>query len=319
MSRQSPAIFHPLLGFMKERHQIYLRRKNGMKGPPWTEDAILQTYSFTNVYRELDRVTVWVRKHIREPFAGHRHLWFMTCIARQINWPDTLEELMADKKGAWPHSQGTSAWNWERCRDVLRARAATGAKVYTGAYMLRGPIQGDPSGSQDKPNYTTLRVLQPVWEDRHRIAPLIQGTSLQTAHSALMGHHGWGGFMSYEVVCDLRYTDYLSKAPDKLTWSWAGPGALRGLQRIWGEYHHKGTSENERKSWNTRQRRPSEQEQALERMAEILSYLRTQWPRGWPALEMREVEHSLCEFDKYERARLGQGRPRSKFTPTKEI
>jgi ppGpp synthetase/RelA/SpoT-type nucleotidyltranferase len=29
--------------------------------------------------------------------------------------------------------------------------------------------------------------------------------------------------------------------------------------------------------------------------------------------EMREVEHSLCEFDKYERTRLGQGRPRSKY------
>ena len=30
-----------------------------------------------------------------------------------------------------------------------------------------------------------------------------------------------------------------------------------------------------------------------------------------PKLEMREIEHCLCEFDKYERTRLGQGRPRS--------
>jgi hypothetical protein len=33
----------------------------------------------------------------------------------------------------------------------------------------------------------------------------------------------------------------------------------------------------------------------------------------WPAWEMREVEHSLCEFDKYERVRRGEGRPRGVY------
>ena len=28
---------------------------------------------------------------------------------------------------------------------------------------------------------------------------------------------------------------------------------------------------------------------------------------------MRTIEHSLCEWDKYERVRLGQGTPRSKY------
>ena len=30
-------------------------------------------------------------------------------------------------------------------------------------------------------------------------------------------------------------------------------------------------------------------------------------------LEMRDIEHCLCEFDKYERVRLGQGKPRAKY------
>jgi hypothetical protein len=33
----------------------------------------------------------------------------------------------------------------------------------------------------------------------------------------------------------------------------------------------------------------------------------------WPEWDMRTVEHTLCEFDKYERVRLGQGAPRQKF------
>jgi hypothetical protein len=31
---------------------------------------------------------------------------------------------------------------------------------------------------------------------------------------------------------------------------------------------------------------------------------------------MREVEHTLCEFDKYERVRLGQGRSKRRYRPT---
>ena len=31
------------------------------------------------------------------------------------------------------------------------------------------------------------------------------------------------------------------------------------------------------------------------------------------AVDMRCIEHSLCEWDKYERVRLGQGKPRSKY------
>ena len=31
------------------------------------------------------------------------------------------------------------------------------------------------------------------------------------------------------------------------------------------------------------------------------------------AVDMRCIEHSLCEWDKYERVRLGQGTPRSKY------
>jgi hypothetical protein len=30
---------------------------------------------------------------------------------------------------------------------------------------------------------------------------------------------------------------------------------------------------------------------------------------------MREIEHSLCEFDKYMRVKRGEGRPRSKYQP----
>ena len=45
--------------YINERHAIYLKRFIG-EPFPWTDDEILQTYSFCNVYRELDKVMVWI-------------------------------------------------------------------------------------------------------------------------------------------------------------------------------------------------------------------------------------------------------------------
>jgi hypothetical protein len=33
----------------------------------------------------------------------------------------------------------------------------------------------------------------------------------------------------------------------------------------------------------------------------------------WPLFDVRAIEHSLCEFDKYERCRQETGRPRQRF------
>jgi hypothetical protein len=49
-------------------------------------------------------------------------------------------------------------------------------------------------------------------------------------------------------------------------------------------------------------------------MQDLLAISKGNLPTYVPMLEMRDIEHSLCEFDKYERVRLGQGRPRSKYT-----
>jgi hypothetical protein len=38
------------------------------------------------------------------------------------------------------------------------------------------------------------------------------------------------------------------------------------------------------------------------------------WDAGaWPIWEMREVEHTLCEFDKYMRVVNGEGFPRGRY------
>ena len=116
--------------YMIERHSIYERRAEGQPYP-WTDDPILKEYSFCNVYRELDRVTIWIRENWREPYADHPNLPFAMAMARQINWPDTLQEI------GFPEH-----WNPARIKAIMQGRLNRKEKVYTGAYMLTGTLGG---------------------------------------------------------------------------------------------------------------------------------------------------------------------------------
>ncbi|HEX7962208.1 MAG TPA: nucleotide kinase domain-containing protein [Terriglobales bacterium] len=267
--------------FLKERHSIYLAREAG-KPKPWTSEPILQQYRFCNVYRELDTVTIWVRENIREPYAQHPYLWFMLCIARAINWPETLAEV------EWPTEAGE--WSPALLERMLERRMNNGQQTFTGAYMLTNGGRREPKSA-----IVARHNLGELWKDRKSCS----FNSIEQFTIWLTGHFGWGKFLAYEVSTDLRHTRYLQDAPDINTWANAGPGAQRGLNRIAGR--------------ELKARVP--EKQALEEMIALLALSRKEWPNNkqYPRLELRDIEHGLCEFDKYERVRLGQGRPRSRY------
>lgn len=277
--------------WMNERHKIYRRKRMGLP-KPWTEDAILRDYRFCNVFRELDTVTQWIRSNWSRPNDDHEWLWLAMTIARFVNWPDTLDEL------GYPSEGWTDSYE-KHFVDTLEDRRARGLQVYTGAYMVRGDIQG---GYAKKSEYLAYKVIRPMVEQRSDIVESFAHNSLEHTHRILCDFYGVAGFMGYEIVTDLRHTSFLRRAYDVFTWANAGPGAVRGLNRL-----------HDRKLSGS-----IPQAQAVEEMRTILD----RWPEAHapmikcdPAIEveMRDIEHSLCEFDKYERVRLGEGRPRSKY------
>lgn len=323
----------PLWDWMNARHAIY-RAKAAGHPAPWSNDPIFQQYRFCNVFRELDTVTIWVRKYIREPYANHPNLWFMLAIARTINWPPTLKRIM--DVGLWPVGDMESEGEWEAqaVADLMAEMGDAGEKVYTGAYMIRA--ESDPRNpwySKTKHEYITHCVLGNLWEKRSEFRagtdPAYSGLRagwtprLANTWKWLTKFHGWGPFMAYEVVTDMRHTRYLRGAPDIMTWANAGPGALRGLNRLEG------------KPLNA----PRTAKQATEAMHSLLCEANRQtavsehanfnpaaekgvldpslfyWSGRHQALEMRDIEHSLCEVDKYLRVKLGEGKPRASYKP----
>lgn len=276
-------LYAPLWYWVREREAIRVKKDRGDPSP-WTADPILATYRFCNVRREDDRGTVWIRKNIREPFADHPYLWLMLCIARQINWPETLKDLI-DSEYAWPAHPSFSP---RYITDILNGRKRLEKKVYTGAYMISAP----PTKGADKQAYIAETVIGELWRRREEFSYPFR--SLRHTHELITASNGWGPFMAYQAVVDMRFTRLLENAPDRETWAAAGPGTIRGLNRLHGRPVTAALS----------------QTQALEEMRAI--YAIATYDTG-VGMDFSDVPNILCETDKYLRVKNGEGKPRAKY------
>lgn len=276
----SIADYRPLLYWVETREATRINKEWNIR--PYTEDKIIAEYRFCNVRREDDRVTLWVKENIRERFADHPHLWFMLCIARQINWPDTIADLL--QFHAFPNDDRFIP---DLITGVLNRRKANGLKIYTGAYMISAPHEK----GADKQKYIAEHVLGNLWENRINF-PL--NSTLELTHKWLHSFDGWGPFMAYQVIVDMRFTKILNNASDVHTWAAAGPGTIRGLNRIHGRD----------KEFNL------SQAQALIELQQTFEFLKSNCK---VKMDFSDVPNAYCETDKYMRVWYGEGRPRAKY------
>lgn len=297
----------PFFAFATERHNIYLRRQAGVHRLKWTEDNILFYGKFTNVFRELDRTTVWCKQYVRDVPPVDDMLLRLVAF-RWFNRIKTGEAIFLQQnlsgKTAWEEFAESEYQDKSILRRAIVAYCGNGPYV-TGAYIVKTPegydkldgvihvIKCFAQKPPDRPGWR--EVTAQLMEPNH------SGLGMYDVWKWLQPYQSMGPFMGYEIVCDLRWTPLLDNARDRNTWSNPGPGAMRGLNRL-----------ADRELYKT-----SNKPQFLKEMIWLLEQSRDPdlWPHtDWP-WELREVEHTLCEFDKYERVRLGEGNLKNQYMP----
>jgi hypothetical protein len=263
--------------WIKERTEIQIKKDN--KEPwPWTEDPILREYKFTNAYRENDRTTVWFRENIRDPLKNKPEVYMATIIFRWFNLIETGKTLI----------ENNLHLDWDP--EEARIKILPQKKWVTGAYMIKSPTGKNKVRG-------ICETITNVWNQRQSFLKRSPWNKLQEMNTYLEGYPFFGPFLAYEIVTDLRFTYIGKDAIDINTWANAGPGAMRGLNRIHGRPLDYTSKKND---WCGEMK--------------VLLDISPHYELGG-LLELREIEHSLCEFDKYERVRTGLGAPRSKYYP----
>lgn len=263
-----------------QRERCRVGRENRLE-KPWSDDPILQSYRFCNVRREDDTVTKWIHRHWLQPFeniADAKRMALAMIVARTVNSVNTLIEI------GFP-ALDFDKWLLES-RVKMKTRRANGFQVWTGAYLV-----STNGHAMDKIDY----ILDKVWTPfmKHGRGPF-KGESLESYHKYLMHYDGLGSFMAGQVIADLKFSGMLSNAPDWNSWAPVGPGSKRGLNRYFS--------------------RPLEKNIKAEQVTrELLGVQLQVQQRLGLDLAVHNIQNCFCEYDKYMRVKLGEGKPRSSY------
>ncbi|KKL48280.1 hypothetical protein LCGC14_2327110, partial [marine sediment metagenome] len=93
--------------FVVERHRIWHRRFIEKQPWPWTDDLILRQFHFCNIFRDLDKGTIWYTDHVvNAPMSLSSAVW-ATIIYRLVNSIWIFEQL------------GPAAFDRKRWREMI--------------------------------------------------------------------------------------------------------------------------------------------------------------------------------------------------------
>lgn len=267
--------------YIREREFIRIAKVSGRPWP-WTEDQILQTYKFTNVRRINDRTTQAFLRVYEEHAQEQPDVVLYNCAVRRFFGTTEFSN--------------TVGWLGTHSPEALRKAECACPKPWTGAYIIRAGAAGTRKVD------SVVEYMDSLWASAALIVNTIADTGKWEAGYNEMRHcFGFGPFMSKEVLQDyLLWLDIRGEGvTDAETFTPIGPGAIRGLNRL-----------QDRPILSTYP--------ALAMLVEIqtlLGGLQPLWLKTFNdgRLTAHDIQFCLCEFDKYERAASGLGRPKAKY------
>lgn len=286
--------------YANRREVIRLRKEAGAPRDEWTDDPVLKEWSFCNIEREHDRTTKWFCQHVRH--NGPEEQYILRAVA--FRWFNRVETGRAIA-GMDPADRQVAQNLFvpvQTDRMLERLRNLKLSPVVTGAYVIKTPNGVDKlHGVIECINRFKIQrsIYDGLWANHYSLS---QRLLEEPGQHSLEGVWNWlretpylGDFMSYEIVTDLANSPLLDKAPDIMTWANPGPGATNGLSyMLYGEPGH------------LKRHNRHDRDLMMELMQQILDASRHR--RNWPhqlVWNMRTVEHTLCEFMKYERVKAG--------------
>lgn len=261
--------------FASKRHEIYLHRLAGLSGSSLTDDPVLAAHRFTNAYRSADRVSQYL---IRRVQYAEDWSWIdtfaRTLVFKIFNRIDIWEYLLRDI--------GEPDINLLFDREIDRSLSHIAAKrpLYSAAYIM------PPPRSMDGPKYVRhLSLIRDMVNDGAHIE-IRESDTMKDAYYVLRRYDSIGGFLAYQFITDLNYSQHLEFSEQEFVVP--GPGALRGLRKCFTDNNQ--LSDRDMIEWTMERQHTAFTERGLA------------WEGLWGRdLQLIDIQNLFCEVDKYTR------------------
>lgn len=247
-----------------ERHRIYKKKEAGAP-KPWSEDLVYQQFFFCNLFRQYDKCSKWIIENVI-PYGR----WDLIVLYRFISTMELFEEIQANVDMSDLHE----------VHQYMGRRKDRGGAMFNGCFLRNPRVKGGWTDTWRVPFLT----IENIRSQENLLQKILETGTLQEMCSFLKQFEGIGGFMSYEYSCDFEYSPMFNPS-DKYTWANMGPGAKKGMSLV--KYGVPGRQMN--------------QAEWLEGAQLLFDILKQRVGDEFPDedVSMREVEHWLCEFQKY--------------------
>lgn len=287
--------------FAAERQAVFFRRARGESGP-WTRNAVLATYKFTNAYRASDRVSQFLIRHViyRADLPDTpREVFFRILLFKLFNKIATWELL---ERSFGPIT--FEGYRFAPFDEVLSGAMRDGRRIYSAAYIMP---PGSSAFGRSAKHQNHLLLLERMMEDRlpERLA---QTRSMQEGFEKLRAYPTIGDFLAYQFITDINYSEITDFS--EMDFVVPGPGARDGLRKCFADPGGLNEPELIRLMADL-------QEREFERLGLDFESL---WGRP---LQLIDCQNLFCEVDKYARVAhpqitglTGRTRIKQKFEPT---
>ena len=286
--------------FATERQDVFFRRARG-EPPPWTTNAVLKTYKFTNAYRASDRTSQYLIRNViyRDDLPDSpQEVFFRILLFKLFNKIETWD-LLERVLGPITFED----YRFERYDDVLTQVKRSGGRIYSAAYIMP---PGSSAFGQSVKHRNHLLLLERMMKDGLP-EQLIHTRTMQIGFEKLRAYPTIGDFLAYQFITDINYSKLTNFG--EMDFVVPGPGARNGLRKCFTDPG--GLSEPELIRLVA-----DRQEREFERLG--LEF-RPLWGRR---LQLIDCQNLFCEVDKYARVahpeisgRVARKRIKQKFVP----
>jgi hypothetical protein len=256
---------------------MFEKRLRG-EASPWTDDRILQTYKFCNVFRAADRVSQYMIRDVcyhNEDCTPEDRL-FQIIAFRMFSKIETWETVR-DFLGHYPKLDDLADRSFTKALEFANDK---NGGLYTHAFIL---CATDAYG-QGRKYRNHVELFRHMFLSDNLAEKLQAAVSLKDVYDLLHQYPLMGDFMSYQIAIDLNYSDIINFSENDFTQP--GPGALRGMKKVFENFGDYSPSD-------VVQYMVEHQEQEFKRLGLPFSGL-----FGRP-LQAIDCQGLFCETDKY--------------------